>query len=101
MFHKIIPKEGWIRNVYPGSGFHHPGSRVKTAPDSGSDKEFKIFNPKNMLSEPGFFNPGSRGQKTVDDFGSGSATISYFFLQTQIFYLLLPGITNVRLGESL
>ncbi len=38
-----------IRDVYPGTEFFHPGSRVQTATDSGSGSATKslcIFNPK-------------------------------------------------------
>ncbi len=61
-----------IRDVYPGSDFFHPGSRIRI-------EEYKYFNPKNcFLSsrnyDPGcssriliFYPLGSRGQK-----GTGS-----------------------------
>jgi hypothetical protein len=38
-----------IRDVYPGSEFFHPGSRIKKIPVSGSgsaSKNLSIFNPK-------------------------------------------------------
>jgi hypothetical protein len=39
-----------IRDVYPGSEFFHPGSRVKKASDPGyatATKNLSIFNPNN------------------------------------------------------
>jgi hypothetical protein len=40
-----------IRDVYPGSKFFHPGSRVTKIPDPGSaSKNLSVFNPKIFLS---------------------------------------------------
>jgi hypothetical protein len=81
------------REVYPGSGFFHPGSRAKR--HRIRNKEFKIFLPKKFkLSsrkyDPGclsripnldFLHPGDPGIKTAPDPRSGSAT-----LDTRVFY---------------
>jgi len=45
-----------IQDVYPGSEFVHPGSRVKKFPDPGSgsaSKNLSIFNPKNCFQALG------------------------------------------------
>jgi hypothetical protein len=81
-----------IRDVYPGSEFFHPGSRVKKFPDPGSaSKNLSIFNQKivSKLSEASsgmfiriliFTHPGSRGQKGTGSgcTGSGSATLEEY-----------------------
>ncbi len=64
----------WIWDVYPGSEFFHPGSRVKKKENSGSRiriVEFECLKPKktvSKLSEKWDVHPGSRffstGQKT-------------------------------------
>ncbi len=73
-----------IRDVYPGSEFFHPGSRVKKIPGPGSRSASKnliwdvIPNPDLdflPIPDPEVFlpitDPGCRGQKGT---GSGSAT---------------------------
>jgi hypothetical protein len=42
-----------IRDVFRGSEFFHPGSRVKKIPDPDPHQKFKYFNPK----KSGLFNP--------------------------------------------
>jgi hypothetical protein len=91
----LIAKEPVLRikDVYPGSGFFHPGSWVRKAPDAGfAANNLCIFNPKNCYSAIGNMirdvYPGSgffpvwipvfffiQGSKKTLDPRSGSATL--------------------------
>jgi hypothetical protein len=51
-----------IQNVYPGSEFFRPGSRIQGQKDSGSwirirIKEFKNFYPKKLFLSPRKYDP--------------------------------------------
>jgi hypothetical protein len=75
-----------IRDVYPGSDFFHPGSRIRTVsiPDPGSASNnlgiLYILTQKNgfyaVEKLSGLFIPDP-GVKKAPDPGSGSATLEY------------------------
>jgi hypothetical protein len=75
-----------IRDVYPGSEFLHPGSRIKRIPDP--HKRILVFLTLKTVVKmiwdvhpgSGFFfpHPGYRGQKALD-FGSATPLITLIY----------------------